>query len=169
MALNAAAAILVARLAGVSAAQAGEALAQCDLPPMRMEVRDIGGITVLLDAYNASPSSMEAALETLSGAPIEGAKIAVVGDMRELGDYAETAHRELAALLAKSGLAGVIAVGEWAPTIVHELEELRFGGQLIAVPDAMAAKMVLSQWARIGDAVLVKGSRSLELERVVQP
>jgi UDP-N-acetylmuramoyl-tripeptide--D-alanyl-D-alanine ligase len=169
LALNAAAAILVGRLAGVPSQQAAEALANADLPPMRMEVRDMGGITVLLDAYNASPSSMEAALETLSGAPIEGAKIAVVGDMRELGDYAETAHRELAALLLKTGLAGVIAVGEWAPTIVHELEELRFGGQMIAVPDAMAAKIVLSQWARVGDAVLVKGSRSLELERVVQP
>ncbi len=167
VALNAAAAILAARLAGVPSAAAAEALARAELPPMRMELREVNGWTVLLDAYNASPPSMEAALETLVTAPVPGRRLAVVGDMRELGAYAQEAHLRLARTLCISGLDAIIAVGEWAPAIVEELRAQQYPGEARAVTDAVAAREALVEIARPGDVILVKGSRALELERVV--
>ena len=79
---------------------------------MRMEIRRWHGLTVLLDAYNASPDSTIAALKTLVDMPSAGPRIAVLGDMKELGRFAEQGHRQVGRVIAEGGLDRVIFMGE---------------------------------------------------------
>ena len=140
--------------------QAAIALATAELPPMRMEVRESNGVTLILDNYNASPASMVAAIETLAEMPVSGRRRAVIGAMRELGSETEDAHRQVGETLARNGIDDVIFFGE--PT---ELAQAARGAGTIArsIDDV---RMFLAQ-SQTGDAVLIKGSRALELERAL--
>jgi UDP-N-acetylmuramoyl-tripeptide--D-alanyl-D-alanine ligase len=137
--------------------------------PHRSVVHRVGGITIVDDAYNASPGSVRAALELLDGLP--GRHIAVLGEMRELGDAHEAGHREvgeaagrvLAELIVVDGGAGgaarAIADGAVAAGLADDL--------VTPVADADAAVAALLPRLADGDVVLVKASRGVELERVV--
>lgn len=157
LATNAAAAVLAAAVAGVAPGEAAEGIERAELPPMRMERRDLGGATVLLDAYNAAPNSVLAALETLIETPVAGRRLAVLGEMRELGDATEAAHREVGAVAGR--LDDVIFVGETA-------DLMRESAGKGAVGDLDAVRGFLAQSAP-GDVILVKGSRALGLERAL--
>jgi UDP-N-acetylmuramoyl-tripeptide--D-alanyl-D-alanine ligase len=165
IALGAAAAIAVAGIAGVAPAQAAKALRTAQLPPMRMEVVDLNGATVLLDTYNAAPPSMLAAIETFTELPCTGRRFAVIGEMRELGPYTEAAHRELGQVLASSGIDEVIFFG--GPTALS-LEEARMRGMVVHQAESLEDVAAFLRRAQPGDGVLVKGSRSLELELAVE-
>lgn len=163
-ALAAAAAILAASLVGISPAQAAESLASVVLPPLRMEMKSIGGVTVLLDAYNASPSSMEMGLQTLCDLAEPGRRYVALAAMRELGKYEAEAHRSLGIQLASSGISGAVLLGEPMRAAIDEAKG--------SVPELVAAKDLaeVADFLRKlhpGDTVLVKGSRSYELERAV--
>ena len=157
LATNAASAILAARVLGVPLARIEEGMTHAKLPPMRMETRDVNGATILLDAYNAAPSSVLAALETLLETPVEGRRVAVLGEMKELGDASEAAHRTVGAAAGK--LDDVIFVGETA-------ELMREAAGLGSVGGLDEARAFLAR-LEPGDVALVKGSRSLGLERAV--
>jgi UDP-N-acetylmuramoyl-tripeptide--D-alanyl-D-alanine ligase len=165
IALAAAAAIAVAAIAGILLADAATALRSAQLPPMRMEVVDLNGATVLLDTYNAAPPSMIAAIETFVELPCSGRRLAVIGEMRELGPYTETAHRELGQVLAGSGIDEVIFYG--GPTALS-LEEARMRGMVVHQAATLEDVTAFLRRAEAGDGVLVKGSRSLELELAVE-
>ena len=92
IALNAAAAIATAFALGIDPGLAAKELVHTQLPPMRMEIVEFQGGHVLLDTYNASPPSMIAAIETLSELPVQGHRLAVIGEMKELGDFTDDAH-----------------------------------------------------------------------------
>jgi UDP-N-acetylmuramoyl-tripeptide--D-alanyl-D-alanine ligase len=164
IALAAAAAVAVGRSAGVPPAQAAEALQTAQLPPMRMEVVELNGAKVLLDTYNAAPPSMLAAIETFTELPCEGRRLAVIGEMRELGTYTDEAHRELGRVLAGSGIDEVIFFG--GPTVLSA-EEARMRGMVVHLGDSLTEVAGFLKKAGKDDAVLVKGSRSLELEKAV--
>jgi UDP-N-acetylmuramoyl-tripeptide--D-alanyl-D-alanine ligase len=167
MAINAAAAVLTAQAAGVSPADAATALASVQLPPMRMEIRDLNGATVMLDTYNAAPPSMIAAIETLAELPVAGKRRAVVGVMRELGEHAEAAHRMVGQALAEHRIDEICFVGE--PMAWARQECLRAGlseSSLVSAADHSEIRAFLTASAP-GDAVLVKGSRALELEKAL--
>jgi len=102
MALDAAAAILTAHQLGIDPQEAASQIENVKLPPMRMEVKDVQGAVVLLDTYNASPASMIAAMDTLSEMPVEGRRIAILGQMLELGDVSVASHRQI----------GEVAIGQ---------------------------------------------------------
>ena len=157
LATNAAAAILAARTLGVPLDALEGALAGAELPPMRMETRERDGATILLDAYNAAPPSVLAALETLFEAPVEGRRVAVLGEMKELGEATEEAHRRVGA--AAEGLDEVMFIGEAAGT----MRDAAGKGTVGSLEDARAFLRDL----RPGDVALVKGSRSLGLERIL--
>jgi UDP-N-acetylmuramoyl-tripeptide--D-alanyl-D-alanine ligase len=163
VALDAAAAVLVASLIGVQPQTAADQLAGVQLPPMRMEVREFRGATVLLDTYNASPPSMISAIETLSEMPVTGRRLALLGEMRELGDYTEQAHRNVGHAVRESEIDEVLLVGE----------AMRFAAQEIGEHRAKMAGNsddVRQFVERItpGDVLIVKGSRALELEKILE-
>lgn len=167
IALNASAAILVAQLCGVNLGEAARAVGKAVLPPMRMEVVEHNGATILLDTYNASPTSVIAALETVNDMPVTGRRIAVLGDMRELGTYSEEGHREVGRALASMNFDLAVLVGESArwigeAAIAHGYSEsqVRWEAEVADVSEVLRE-------LRPGDAVLIKGSRALELERAL--
>jgi UDP-N-acetylmuramoyl-tripeptide--D-alanyl-D-alanine ligase len=116
-----------------------------------------GGGLLLNDCYNANPLSMRAALENLVRRAGGHRRIAVLGDMRELGDAGPAYHEEIAALVRDLGIEQVIAVGELARA---------YGGDW--VPDAQAASVRLKELLRPGDVVLVKGSLAVGLAAVAE-
>lgn len=167
IALNAAAAIAAAAVAGISPADAGEALKQTELPPMRMQIVEEEGVTFILDAYNASPPSVIAALETFADVAVPGRRMAVLGEMRELGSYEEQGHREVGAALARSGIGEAVLFGETTKWIAEEALNRGFPAGAVHYAPGIGEISSFLQSLRPGDAVLIKGSRALELERAL--
>jgi UDP-N-acetylmuramoyl-tripeptide--D-alanyl-D-alanine ligase len=129
---------------------------------MRGEVVELpGGVTVVNDCYNANPMSMRAALEHLSGSDAER-RIAVLGTMAELGPDAASYHREIGAQAAALGIDVLVPVGDAALGYTDG-----FDGETHPVATPEEAGMLLKELARPGDRVLIKGSRSVGLERVL--
>lgn len=154
-----------ASLAAISVAHALEldlersimALEELEPPPMRLNVSRFHELTIIDDSYNASPASMKLALAELGTFP--GRKVAILGEMRELGEASAEAHREIGAAAAKAA-DRVLVVGEEArPMAAGRV------GYFDTVEELIAA---LPGEIRAGDAVLVKASRGVYLERVVE-
>jgi UDP-N-acetylmuramoyl-tripeptide--D-alanyl-D-alanine ligase len=129
---------------------------------LRGEVVELpGGVTVVNDCYNANPMSMRAALEHLEASGAER-RIAVLGTMAELGPESEDYHREIGARAAELGIDVLVPVGEAALAYVEG-----FDGEVHPVATPEEASALLEELARPGDRVLIKGSRSVGLERVL--
>jgi UDP-N-acetylmuramoyl-tripeptide--D-alanyl-D-alanine ligase len=124
------------------------------------------GVTVLNDAYNSSPTSAASAFEALANLAVPGRRIAVLGEMRELGAHAREEHERLGAIAARLGIDVVVAVGAAAEPIAHGAQGA--GLQVIPVLDAEAACRIVVAEVHDGDAVLVKASRAVGLERVAE-
>jgi len=114
-----------------------------------------GGGVVINDAWNANPLSMRGALEHLAELAAGRRRVAVLGEMAELGEYSAEAHAEVARAISEIRVEVLISVGEQARV---------YGGRTVA--DADEAIAVLREELRAGDCVLVKGARALALERV---
>lgn len=134
---------------------------------MRMELRvRSDGVRVINDAYNASPASMAAALELLRELD-GGRRVAILGDMLELGPLSEAAHREVGRVAAATRVDQLAAVGRWSGTMAAAAVEAGLApGRVATFPDAAAAAAWAKGFVRPGDVVLVKASRGLRLERV---
>ena len=128
--------------------------------------RRSGGITILDDTYNANPSSLIAALDTLAAGAGAARRVVVLGDMLELGAGAEAAHREAGRAIAAAGVAELIGVGRHARTAV---EAARASGLAESHHTATFEDTVVLLLKRLvpGDALLVKGSRGMRMEQVV--
>ncbi|MCW5938803.1 MAG: UDP-N-acetylmuramoyl-tripeptide--D-alanyl-D-alanine ligase [Fimbriimonadaceae bacterium] len=170
MALNTAAALLAADSAGVDPRDAVEGIARAELPPLRMQVVALPLGTALLDTYNASPDSTVAAIKTFDELPIGGRRLAVLGEMLELGDFSESGHRMVGRALAESRIDRTLLVG--AP-MAHALDEARRSGfpadRIVHIESLnldQIHRFIASTEA--GDTVLVKGSRALGLERALE-
>lgn len=166
-ALNAAYAIAVARGMGVAWEYVEQGLAAYQPAAMRWQVDDIGGVTVVNDAYNANPLSMRAALKSFAEMGVSGRKWVVLGDMLELGRQASVEHVGLGKAAAGSDWCGVVAVGGFAGEIADGLRQGGFAGGVWQSSDAADAAEVLRDRIMTGDAVLLKASRGLKLEDVV--
>ena len=129
----------------------------------RDQIVRAGKLTILDDSYNASPASMLAALELLASLP--GRHVAVLGEMRELGDAHERGHREVGAAAARL-VDRLVVVGDGASEIAAGAAPL--GAEVIHVPDIDRALLELLDNLRDGDVVLVKASRGVALEKIVQ-
>ncbi|HTY98045.1 MAG TPA: UDP-N-acetylmuramoyl-tripeptide--D-alanyl-D-alanine ligase [Solirubrobacteraceae bacterium] len=119
-----------------------------------------GGGLLIEDCYNANPMSMRAALEDLA-ASAPGRRVAVLGDMLELGEQAPALHREVGRRAGEAGVDLLVAVGSLAPEMAAG-----FPGEVRTVPDANAAAGLVPRLLAAGDTVLVKGSRGVGLEVV---
>jgi UDP-N-acetylmuramoyl-tripeptide--D-alanyl-D-alanine ligase len=165
-ALNAAAAIAVARRLGIGDEQIRTGLNAVRGPEMRLERREVGGIRMLNDAYNANPDSMRAGIQTLLDLGADATRrVAVLGDMLELGEHTQPEHERIADLLKSSkGIDLVIFVGENMRFAHDQMPGHR--SVWFAAMDAPAATEIASL-LRPGDLVLLKGSRRMRLERLV--
>jgi UDP-N-acetylmuramoyl-tripeptide--D-alanyl-D-alanine ligase len=166
-ACNALAAIAVARKLGLREDEIIENLAHAHGPEMRLQLKKANGLTVLNDAYNANPNSMKAALETVVALPAQGRKVAVLGDMLELGDATERYHREIGEYAASCKLDQLICVGTWAKVIADAAVS---AGQPKATVtryrDSGTTAETIRHHLQPGDLVLLKASRGVRLEAV---
>jgi UDP-N-acetylmuramoyl-tripeptide--D-alanyl-D-alanine ligase len=163
---NAAMAAVVAHRAfGVSLAEIATLLAGARGGRWRMELGESpAGVVVLNDAYNANPSSMEAGLLALGHLHVEGRRIAVLGDMRELGEHADRAHADVGRRAGELGIDIVVGVGAGGRQIASAAHDA--GVAIETAADAEEARAIVGRVVRPGDAVLVKASRVLGLESV---
>lgn len=125
---------------------------------MRLIPTQVNGFTILDDTYNCNPLSMQAALQTLADYPTNGKRILVVGDMLELGDKAHDYHRQIGRMASAFGIDIIVAVGKLCAAIeeaakVYESQE--------------EAAQYLLECVESGDTVLVKGSRAMKMEKII--
>jgi UDP-N-acetylmuramoyl-tripeptide--D-alanyl-D-alanine ligase len=166
-ALNALAAVAVGRRLGLTEGQIAEGLRNASGPEMRMQLRDIAGVHLLNDAYNANPASMRAALETIRVMRLGQRKIAVLGEMLELGAAHVEHHRDIGAMLPGCGFDRVACVGAGGKVIADAAEQSGFPPSRIArFENSKSCAEILPTWLVDGDLVLLKGSRGVHLELV---
>ncbi len=166
--LNAAAACAGALALGADIEEMAEGLRHFSQPGHRMRpLKGVGGLTIIDDAYNANPEAMRAVMETLIRIKPNGNRLAaILGQMAELGEAAEEAHRQLGQDAGRLGIDPVIAVGPWSGQVV---EGARQGGasEALEADDAEQAAALVRQRLASGDWLLIKGSRVAGLERAV--
>lgn len=167
--LNALAAAAAAMAAGAKLEDVTDGLDRFRPLSMRSELRTIKGRTVLADCYNANPDSTRAALETLALLKGGGRTVAVLGDMLELGDVAVQAHREIGAAAARLGIDVLIAAGGFARFLAEGARQGGLdAGNVFEAETAVDAARLLREHSRAGDTVLVKGSRGMRMETVLE-
>ncbi len=167
---NAAAALAVTLALGRSSTEAAAAMERVALPAHRSQLVPIGGRVVLDDCYNANPASMAAALRTVAGSRPPGARaFAVLGDMLELGEEEGALHLGIGELVADLGFSGLVAMG---PLSSETARGARTRGlpaeRVVTTLDSAAAAAAVASWSRPGDWILVKASRGLRLEKVIE-
>jgi len=166
---NALQAAAVGYFVGMDLEEIREGLENVEFPKMRMQVVDRNGVRFINDCYNANGPSMKAALRMIQEQPWPGRKIAILGDMLELGEWSGPVHREVGQLAAKSELALLLTVGPLAKEIAAAA--IAAGMEMhrvLILQDAAEAQDAVRGLVREGDFVLLKGSRKLELERVLE-
>lgn len=165
--LNATSSYAMATALGEKPEHVIERLESLKPPAMRGQVLTNNGITIYDDCYNANPLSMNSAIETFTEIPAKR-RIAVIGEMLELGEASSELHNELGARLGGTNIDIFIVVGEKIQEISKSIANARGGSEPIyeTKSSTEAAKLIL-EIARSNDAILVKGSRSVRLERVV--
>lgn len=134
----------------------------------RMERHQLGDVTIFDDTYNANPSSVSMAVRVLEGLSGYERRILVLGDMHELGEFEKELHHQVGMEAARAGLEMVVAVGELAKAAAAGALEGGLPGEAVVhLERAEGAVEAVPEWVRPGDVVLVKASRAMRLERVV--
>jgi UDP-N-acetylmuramoyl-tripeptide--D-alanyl-D-alanine ligase len=168
-AYNAAAAAAVGSLFGVSLSEVAESLSRHEPPAGRMRLlRGLKDTIIIDDTYNASPAAVERALETLSTLKGVKRRIAILGDMLELGRYSVSEHERIGGLVAKSAdllmTVGVRARGIAKGALDAGMNEKK----ILQHEEATRAGLELEQLIKPGDIILVKGSQSMRMEKIVE-
>jgi UDP-N-acetylmuramoyl-tripeptide--D-alanyl-D-alanine ligase len=166
---NALAAAAVGYLCELSGAKIAQGLLHFRPAAMRSQVERLGGITVINDCYNANPASMKAAIDLLAELGPGTHTVAVLGDMLELGAQSAAFHREIGAHVAAGGIVSLVACGALGRTIAEGARTAGMADNRIAeCVDAQQAIPHVLSMAHPGDVVLVKGSRGMRMEQVVE-
>jgi UDP-N-acetylmuramoyl-tripeptide--D-alanyl-D-alanine ligase len=160
---NAMLALAVARECGVSYEDAAAGIAEMPQPKMRSSWEQVGGVTLINDAYNANPGSTRAAIELLNGTGSGRQRVIVLGTMRELGAASEQCHADIAGLALASGADIVAGIGEFAPALEKHDERER----VITAPDVEDLWPMLQARLQRNAIILLKASRGVQLERLV--
>ena len=163
---DALAAYAAATRLGLDAARAAAALADYRTTGMRQNIVEKQGVTVIEDCYNASPDSMKAALSVLHDLPVQGRRIALLGDMLELGDATETGHRQTGEWAAEAGVDLLIAYGPLSTAMAEAAKAKEVS--VIHCQTAQEVVQCLQQNVHPGDALLAKASHAMGLEDVLQ-
>lgn len=166
---NALAAAALGSWFGLNLLQIREGLENAVPPKMRMQVIEVGDdIHIWNDAYNANPQSMRAALKAFETVKAKKRKIALLGEMRELGLFSQRAHLSIGEAVALAGCDALITVGKDGSWMAKGALEAGMGmNQVEQFPTAKEAGEWLKANAKPGDVVLLKGSRGNKLESVL--
>jgi UDP-N-acetylmuramoyl-tripeptide--D-alanyl-D-alanine ligase len=166
-AVNALFAIAVGEELGLDRSAVRDGLAGCEPAKMRLQLWEANGVRVLDDTYNANADSMLAALQVLKELPCKGRRVAVLGDMAELGIHSDAAHAEIGRASADLGVGQLFAVGRMSPFIAQGARE---GGlnRVIEFADVESAASAVKTFLKAGDLVLLKASRMTRLERIAE-
>ena len=165
--VNALFAIAVGAELGLSGAEIQRGLGECLPAKQRLQLSEANGVMVLDDSYNANPDSMLAALQVLSELPCNGRRLAVLGDMAELGAASAAAHAEVGRLAAAWGVGQLFAVGKMAGGLAAAARGAGLN-RVFEFEDVDAAAGAVKNFTKAGDVVLLKASRVLRLERVAE-
>jgi UDP-N-acetylmuramoyl-tripeptide--D-alanyl-D-alanine ligase len=163
---NTLAAVACAWAMGVPLSAAKRRLASVAPIPLRSQILRCNGLTILNDCYNANPLSFARALEMLRDLSVRR-RVAIVGDMLELGAYAASAHQAIGRLAVQLGIDTVIAVGDYADHVAQGVRE----GRAETITTYRTVQELLRQLPAMlqeGDGLLIKGSRKLNLEQVTE-
>jgi UDP-N-acetylmuramoyl-tripeptide--D-alanyl-D-alanine ligase len=164
---NVAAAIAVAGVFEIEPPELAEAVAGLKAFPMRGEFVESGGVKVLDDSYNANPAAVTAMLEVLRQTPARR-RVAVLGEMRELGEASSALHRQVGAAAAGAANVLVAVQGNAREIVAGAVAAGLSASATHFFEDAEAAGDFLAGFLKAGDAVLFKASRAVGLERAVE-
>jgi UDP-N-acetylmuramoyl-tripeptide--D-alanyl-D-alanine ligase len=169
--LNTLAAWLACRPLGVSIEAFAQAIRTVAAVGMRAEPIQIGSLTVINDCYNANPASMTNALEILRSVSGESGRrrVFICGDMGELGDHAERYHNDLGTQVGKANVDVLLAVGQWASVVAAHARQVNDRIRAACFDDAFCACQGLHDIVKENDIILIKGSRSVRLEQLLDP
>lgn len=167
---NALAALSVGFALGLDAAKMKKGLLAYQGRAMRMELIELKkGLKILNDCYNANPSSMIAALDLLVSIKKEMPALAILGEMKELGEFAEEGHRIVGEAVAKSGISRLISIGPFAVQMTESAVRAGMPAQACwAVPTQEQAWEKILEWVPQSKTLLVKGSRGAKMEKVTE-
>ncbi len=166
-AINALAAVAVGEHFGIAPEKIRRALETTQPVAKRMQILRRGELTIINDAYNANPESMRAALEFLAAMPVRenGRRLAVLGDMLELGDAAPIVHEEIGVMAKGLPIHAVFAYGLQMRHLVHAIGETFWAEHF---DDKTRLSEEINRSVRPGDVILLKGSRGMAMEEVVE-
>jgi len=160
-------AIAVGAQLGLSRNEIQSGLTECQPPKMRLQFWEANGVRVLDDAYNANADSAIAALETLCDLPLQGRRVAVLGDMGELGAHSEAAHAEVGRRAGELGIGQLFTVGKLSANTARAARDAGLS-RVIEFADVEAAVRAVKNFLKPGDVVLLKASRASRLERIAE-
>jgi UDP-N-acetylmuramoyl-tripeptide--D-alanyl-D-alanine ligase len=164
---NALFALAVGAELGLTGGEIQRGLAGCHPPKMRLQFWEANGVRILDDAYNANADSTVAALETLCDLPLQGRRVAILGDMGELGSHSEAAHAEVGRRAAELGIGQLFTVGKMSVTTARAARDAGLA-RVIEFADVDSAVRAVKNFLKPGDVVLLKASRSARLERITE-
>lgn len=166
---NALAAVATGYSLGIPTTAMTQGLSHCRLLSQRYEISQYNSTTIINDAYNANPQSMKEALVTLSQYKSNGRRFFVIGDMLELGDLSQSAHKELGKNIAQQSIDVLVTVGELASLAAEEARnEGMAEDSVLALGNHEEASAYLKENTSPGDCLLFKGSRGAGMEKVIQ-
>ncbi len=168
--LNLLSAYAAARACGIDQTMIVDRLATTPQPPMRLETQRFGHLTVINDCYNANPTSTLAALDVLEDFDVSGRRVAILGDMGELGIGSERMHAAIGERIGRGKIDLLLGVGAMSyNTCVAARKAGRVGLQSHAFSNLSELRSVLAELLQSNDTVLLKASRSGQLERLLEP
>lgn len=165
MVVNALLAVAVGKVMGLDWTDIVSGLEGAQLTGGRLQQSQLNGVDILDDSYNANPDSMSAALQTLSVLPCEGRRVAALGVMAELGEHAEAYHRALGDEVKAAGVNLLVTVGD-LPAMASE--NLNGNVEVQKFSNCDSAGAFLKEHLKAGDLLLIKGSRSAGMEKVIE-
>jgi len=168
MVSNALAAASVGYLIGLSSEEIKAGLEYFRPVKGRINIVDVRGVHIIDDTYNANPDSMKTAIRTLGSLKGNSRGILVAGDMLELGEHAESMHRKTGSLAVRSNIARLYVTGEFAETVADGARKENKNSMDIFIGSRKEILEDLKKWLLPGDWVLVKGSRSMGMEKIVE-
>ena len=163
---NALLAFACARELGVEPKRCAWGISEFTVPGERWKTIVRDGVSFIDDSYNSNPAAAQAVLDAFSLLP--GHKIAVLGDMLELGPYGEELHREVGAHAAKAAIDAFVSVGPLSLHLADEIDAARPDQKVIRTLDAQEAKTALAEILQKGDTVLLKGSNGMHLSSILE-